>query len=286
MLGPEDLVLCTGTLLHASLRELIEAASAHGFAGISLWPDDVERANADGMSNADIRLLLEDHGLQVAELDPLLGWLSSSGSLGAGAAEGSEARIGRREDEFYALADTIGGSVLNCAHAFPGEVDLDQAAERFAGVCDRAREHGLAAAIEFLPWTGIPDVGTASEIVARAGRSNGGILFDSWHHFRGTNDDEALRAIPGAQILGVQLNSAPAMPSGELMVETMQGRLLPDEGDIDVVQLVRILDAIGAAAPLGIEVFSDELNALPAGAAAERCSASIQRVLTEARTET
>ena len=60
MLGPNDLVLCTGTLLQASLREMVEGACAGGFRGISLWPEDVERANAAGLSNSDIRTLLAD----------------------------------------------------------------------------------------------------------------------------------------------------------------------------------------------------------------------------------
>jgi sugar phosphate isomerase/epimerase len=282
MLGRDDLVLCTGTLLHTPLREMIEAASAAGFRGLSLWPEDVERANAAGLANADIRALLDDHGLAVAELERLLNWLST-GSLGAGAAEGSDALLGRSEDDFYAIADTIGGSVLNCAHPFPGDVDLDLAAERFAGVCDRAAGHGLGAVIEFLPWTGIPDAATAAEIVRRAGRPNGGVLFDSWHHFRGTNDDDALRRLPGNRVLAIQLNSAPREAQGELMVETMHDRRLPDEGDIDVVQLVRILDEIGCNAPVGVEVFSDELHALPPVEAAKRCGDAIRRVLAAAR---
>lgn len=282
MLGPHDLVLCSGTLLETSLREKIEAASNAGFQGISLWADDVERAHADGLSNSEIKSLIADHGLAVAELDPLLSWLST-GSLGSGAAAGSEALMGHGEDVFYAIADTIGGSLINCAHPFPGEVDLDLAAERFAGVCDRAAEHGLAAAIEFLPWTGIPDATTAAEIAARAGRDNGGILFDSWHHFRGSNDDAALRRVPGERVLGIQLNNAPREPNGAAMVETMHERQLPDEGDIDVAQLVRILDAIGSPAPIGVEVFSDSLLALPASEAARRCGDAVRRILLAAR---
>jgi sugar phosphate isomerase/epimerase len=281
-LGPEDLVLCTGTLLHASLRGLVEAAAAADFQAISLWPDDVERARAEGLTLADIRALIADHGLVVAELDPLLNWLSS-GSLGPGAAAGSDAQLARDEHAFYEIAEAIGGTTLNCAHPFPGEVELDLAAERFAGVCDRAAEHGLQAAIEFLPWTGIPDVATATTIAERAGRANGGVMFDTWHHFRGTNDDEALRRVPGSRILGVQINGAPSSPRGDPMVETMHERRLPDEGDIDVAGLVRILDTIGCEAPIGVEVFSDELNALAPAEAAHRCRAATRRVLERAR---
>ena len=283
MLGPDDIVLCAGTLIHASLREAVAAASASGYSALSVGPEDIEGARAEGLSDSDIRALFEDNGLQIAELDPLLSWLHS-GSLGKGAIDDSAPRLGRDESEFFALADTFGGSLINCAHPFPGDVDLDEAAEAFAGLCDRAREHGTRCAIEFLPWTGIPDVTTAAEIVRRAGRTNGGIMFDTWHHFRGANDDEALRQVPGEFIHGVQVNSAPSAPSGEPMIESMHERLLPDEGDIDVANLIRILDSIGSRAAIGIEVFSNTLNALPANQTAQLCIEATRRVVTRART--
>ena len=43
-LGPGDLVLCAGTLAAASFRERAEAASAAGFAGVSLYVTDRVRA--------------------------------------------------------------------------------------------------------------------------------------------------------------------------------------------------------------------------------------------------
>jgi len=282
MLGPDDLVLCSGTLLGSALRDKIAAATAGGFQGISLWIEDVEQAEAEGSPRAEIRQRLADGGLEVAELDPLLGWLGT-GSLGSGAIEGSDALLGRSEREFYAVAEAIGGRLINCAHAFPGEVDLDTAAEAFAGVCDRAAEHGLDAGIEFLPWTGIPDAATAAEIARRAGRPNGGIVFDSWHHFRGSNDDAALAHVPGERIKAVQLNSARPRASADLMTETMHDRLLPDEGAIDVAKLVQILDQIGSRAPLGVEVFSDALAALPPVEASRRCAAATRRVVAAAR---
>ena len=282
MLGPDDLVLCSGTLLGRSLTEKIAAATTAGFQGISLWLEDVEQAEAAGVTRAELRQRLADGGLEIAELDPLLGWLGR-GSLGAGAVDGADALVERSEREFYEVAEAIGGRLINCAHAYPGPVDLDAAAEAFAGVCDRAAEHGLDAGIEFLPWTGIPDAATAAEIARRAGRPNGGIVFDTWHHFRGTNDDEALARVRGEQIKAVQLNSAPQHASGDLMTETMHDRLLPDEGAIDVAKLIGVLDQIGSPAPLGVEVFSDTLAALTADEASHRCAAATRRVIANAR---
>ncbi|MEZ4218452.1 MAG: sugar phosphate isomerase/epimerase [Myxococcota bacterium] len=282
MLGPDDLVLCSGTLGDAPLRAKIEAAAAAGYTGISLTVDDVERAAADGLALAEVRARLADAGLAVAELDPYLGWLRAD-ARGALPGADASAMLGRDEAAFFAIADGVGGTVLNCPHPLPGPVDVDRAAEAFAGVCDRAAEHGLACAIEFLPWTGIPDAATAAAIASRAGRANGGIMLDTWHHFRSGGDADALRALDGALVRGVQVNDAPREPHGPPMRETMRERLLPGEGASDVAAVVAMLDAIGSRAPIGVEVFSDALAALPPRERALRCADAARLVLAAAR---
>ena len=49
-LGPDSLVLCSGTLpFDTPLIDRIEAAVAGGFDGLSLWVRDIDRARADGL---------------------------------------------------------------------------------------------------------------------------------------------------------------------------------------------------------------------------------------------
>jgi len=45
-----DRVLCAGTLGAAPLREKLEAASAAGFAGVSLFIHEVEHARETGLA--------------------------------------------------------------------------------------------------------------------------------------------------------------------------------------------------------------------------------------------
>jgi len=49
------------------------------------------------------------------------------------------------------------------------------------------------------------------------------------------------------------------------------------------VGLVRALDEIGCDAPIGVEIFSDALAALPADEVARRCAAAVRSVLRAAR---
>jgi len=273
MLGPDDLVLCSGTLRHASLAEKCAAAVAGGFRALTLWTSDVERARAEGLGLADVKAMIADHGLVVADLDALLRWLPDE-EVPPGFAS---------EAEFYAIAEAVGGRSLNVAQGFGASVDVDRAAEALAGVCDRAAEHGLLVTLEYLPWSGISDVATARAIVERASRANATLMFDTWHTFRGPTDEAHLRALPGVLVGSVQLNDAPAEAAADLVAETLAARLLPGEGAIPLVRWLRILDAIGSRAPIGVEVFSTALDALPPLEVGRRCGAAARAVLAAAR---
>jgi len=283
-LGPDDLVLCSGTLARdVSFHQRVAAATAGGFAAISLWARDYWRARDDeGLSDADIRALLGDHGLAVAELDGVWSW--TPGADRTFSPEHDPAEFFRyKEDDLYRITDALGARSLNAVDVFGGEWGVDAAADAFAALCDRAAEHGLLVHLEFLPWSKIPDAASCWAIVRTADRSNGGIAVDSWHFFRGTPDWDALRAVPGDRILGVQLSDGPAEPEANLMAATLRDRRVPGDGDFDLVQLVATLRASGAGAPIGVEVFSDALHALPPDEAAFKAGDGTRAVLDAAR---
>ena len=273
-LGPNDLVLCSGTLRAASIAEKCAAAVAGGFTALTLWPTDVERAQREGLPLADVKRLIDDHGLAVADVEPLLAWLPGEEKLPGFPGEAV----------LYAIADGVGARSINVVQGIGTSVDVDRAAEALAGVCDRAREHGLLVTLEYLPWSGIPDAATALAIVERSGRANAALLFDTWHTFRGPTDDAQLEKIPGARIGSVQINDAPAQPEqNDLVAETMTARLVPGEGAIPLTRWLRWLDAAGSTAPIGVEVFSTALDALPPVEVGRRCGAAARAVLAAAR---
>jgi sugar phosphate isomerase/epimerase len=275
MLGPDDLVLCAGTLRKASVAEKCAAAVAGGFRALTLYPEDVRRAHDEGLGLADVKRLLVDHGLVLADLDPLLRWLPEE-PIPPGFAAATES-------EFYAIAAGVGARSLNVAQGFGASVDVDRAAEALAGVCDRAGEHGLLVTLEYLPWSGIPDAATALTIVERTGCANATLMIDTWHTFRGPTDEAQLRSLPGARIGSVQINDAPAEPARDLVAETLNARLLPGEGAIPLPRWLRILDETGSRAPIGVEVFSTALDALPPVEVGRRCGAAARAVLAAAR---
>jgi sugar phosphate isomerase/epimerase len=273
-----DLVLCAGTVPGSGLEERVAAAAEAGFAAISLFPHDYRRAREAGRSDAELRALLRDHGVAVAEIDPLLSWLPE-GAGTAGVREEGHAFLEAREDAFYAAADALGARSINAAAADPGALALERVAEAFAALCDRAAAHGLEVTLEFLPWTRIRDAATALAVVERAGRPNGGLMLDAWHHFRSGSPHAA---VPARRVRSIQLCDAPARPEPDPVEETLHRRLLPGDGAADVAGLVRHLAGGGCVAPIGVEVFSDALAAVPPREAARRAAGAARRVLAAA----
>ncbi len=265
------LVLSVMTSPAAGFVERVEAAAAAGYTGIGLRTGDRRRAHADGLTDADLRAVLAAHGIEVVELEGLHKW-GMSGTEGERALE--------HEQRLYELADALGGRHITAT----GDLDLPhgEVVERFAALCDRAAEHGLTVALEFLPWTEVPDARTAWSIVGDAGRPNGGVLVDSWHHFRGAADDHQLRAIPPEHIVAVQFDDADAEVVGTLLDDTLHRRRLPGEGAFDLVGFLRLLVDHGVRAPLCVEVINDELGAMPVAEAAARTAQATRAVLDRA----
>ncbi len=275
-----DLVLCSGTLPRdVSFGERVDAAVAGGFRGISLWGRDYERARADGLSDADIRAVLADNGLEVAELDPAWWWLPGASEVSIPESADTMRVFRYGEKEMFAIADAVRARSINATDVFGGSWDVDDAAAAFAALCDRAAEHGLLVHLEGLPWSRIPDVRAAWEIVRRADRANGGIVVDAWHFFRAGTDFGALAGVPGDKVLGIQLDDGPAQPEDNLLRATLHDRLLPGDGQFDLLTLLSTLRAIDAVAPIGVEVFSDALHAQGPIAAARAAGSATRRLL-------
>jgi len=283
-LGRDDLIASYYTLSGAgvgqparfSFAERVAAAAAAGFSAIGLQVDDYAACRAAGLSDADLRAILDDHGIQVAEVEFLFDWCRGD----------ERATFARSvEDRLYAMADAFGARHMNVGDINPaGEhVPLSIVAERFAALCDRAAAHGLLVAIEFLPWTDIPDAQSAWEIARLAGRRNGGLLVDAWHYFRGSTDAAQLRAVPADHVVAVQLDDAGAEPVGESYEDTLRRRL-PGEGAFDLVGLIRLLDEMGVQAPLSVEIISPEHHARPLAEAARAAHDATRAVLARART--
>jgi len=273
-----ELWLWAGTLARAGLEERADAAVAGGFAALSLFPDDYRRARAAGVGDADIRALHERRGVRLTTLDPYTKWLPRWEPPPETPAWRLPV-IATPEVEFFAIAEALQLETLSAIHPFATHYEVEELAEAFAALCDRAAESGMRVHLEFTPWSGIADLATAWDVVRLADRRNGGLVFDTWHYFRGRRDDALLASIPGEKIFVVQVNDAAAEPVGTLVEDTWSRRRLPGDGEFDLAAVLPLLAAKDGIGPFGLEVLSEELWRLPPDEIGRRGGRALRRSL-------
>jgi sugar phosphate isomerase/epimerase len=178
---------------------------------------------------------------------------------------------------FLETAGTLGARAILVAGDDPDEGRLTAS---YAAFCDAAAPFNLTADLEFMPWTAVRDAKSALRIITNADRSNGRVLVDSLHAGRSTTTLADLAAIPGSRLSYAQLCDAPGeIPTThEGLIHTARcARLLPGEGGIDLVSIVRQLPA---DLPLSLELPNDErLPKLGAEEWARQALAAAKRII-------
>jgi sugar phosphate isomerase/epimerase len=283
-LSRDDLIASYVTLMGAPLgmpprhdfAARVAAAADAGFAGIGLVSHEYVALRERGLSGRELRRIADDHGIQVAEIEVLFGWAYDDER-----ADQAKTLL----DTLLEMADVFDPRHLNLVDLPPptGLPPIAVVAERFGAVCDRAAEHELLVALEFLPRSGIPDVRTAWDVARLADRPNGGILVDAYHYFRGTPDEGALREVPADRVNCIQLDDADAEMVGDYVEDTCTRRRLPGQGSFDVVGLMRALDEMGVDTPVSVELMSPEIQALSVEEAARSAHDATRAVLDAAR---
>jgi sugar phosphate isomerase/epimerase len=257
---PAGYTLWAGTVGFASpLAERFAAAAATGCRQVSLSPPDVLRAAAAGTTAAEIGRQAHDLGLDLV-IDPVMNWYPDrlpSPSRFAGVSA----------DDALRMCETLGVVSLSAIATGSSDLPVPELAGPFGALCDRAAGFGARVHLEFIPFTVVRTLRIGWDLVRAAGRPNGGLVFDTWHFFRGDPDYDVLAGIPGDRIFCVQVDDAAAVPQGALREET-QRRLLPGDGALDLGAALRALHRIGALRWVGPEVISPGLAAMPVAEAA------------------
>src|SRR4029079_18436396 len=93
---------------------------------------------------------------------------------------------------------------------------------------------GARLAVEYLPWTPVPSVTSAYDLVSSVPDARAAVLPDVWHHFRGPDTWAELDALPLEAIAYVQFSDALPMTSDDIVDETVSRRVFPGEGEFDL----------------------------------------------------
>jgi sugar phosphate isomerase/epimerase len=254
----------------AGVRAVADAAADAGFEGISICTAHHDWAVADGMRPEEYYELAQSRGLAVPAAEVIVDWSA-----------GDPRSIARSAGQILDVAARSGAATVITTTLGPELPPLADAAARLGTICDLAAERGLKISYEFLPTTGVPDLASAVRLLEATDRDNLGLVLDVWHWFlqaRGP-DFPTLRSIASERIHLLQLNDAPEQLEDEWVVATMQRRLLPGDGVVEIERLLDALDEIGAEPALATEVFSAPLRSLGVAEHARRQRTAAASVL-------
>jgi sugar phosphate isomerase/epimerase len=272
-------ILWTGTVgLDRPLDERMDAALGAGFGALSTSPREAMFLREKGVKLTDAARRARSAGVPMLVLDAVYSWLRPSDAFG-----GSEPTS---VEDCLHMASEMGVQFINAiAMRRRDDLSTELIAERFAHLCHRASDIGCKIHLEFEPHSLVPDIVSAWEIVRLAGCENGGVLFDSWHFFRGNPDFQALESIPGERIFSCQISDGTAERVGHWSEEMLHHRLLPGDGVFDLARAIRCLSDSGGLTLCGPEVLSDELHVLSPTSAARRASECMGALWSQAGTQ-
>jgi sugar phosphate isomerase/epimerase len=223
------------------VERLVPAVAAAGFARIGLDWFTVRDAERRG---TDLGRVLADSGLAPTELC----------AMGIGEDPARDAPVARsmaRRCEQLAIPV--------CVLAATPPVS-DALCERVAGIAGIFAATGTRVGLEFMPYSGVRTLDDARAVHARV---RCGIVLDTLHLLRSGAAPAELASLAAADIACVQFADGAARPAAPPAEESRAGRLLPGTGSVRFAEIGAVLDQIGYAGPIAIEVLSATLRALP-----------------------
>ncbi|WP_346907249.1 TIM barrel protein [uncultured Roseibium sp.] len=211
----------------------IRAAAEAGFQklGLRLLPANPQAEAPYPLLTDDALLsetlsILSDTGIQVADIEMV------------------RLNATTTRDDYTALL--VRAAVLGASNILVVGDDTDEVrlTEKYAAFAEAAAGYEINAALEFMPYTGVPDLAAARRIVDAVSTPNATIIIDALHvHRSGTTSDE-IAALPVNQIAYGQLCDGPVPydPSKQELTRIARtARNFPGEGGIDLVELVEAL---------------------------------------------
>ncbi|HEY7364536.1 MAG TPA: sugar phosphate isomerase/epimerase family protein [Methylomirabilota bacterium] len=236
------LALHTWTLDTTPLAETLRVMREAGWNAIELRRLDFTRAVEAGRPAEMVIELVRASGLPVACVGVELGWMWSQGE--------ERARLLRVFAEQCQRAVALGcATVMSPVDRGTGALSVAAASVREVG--DIAGAHGLRLALEANSQAEqVNTLERLRELIAQAGHSRCGLLFDTYHFQRSGGRLAALEEVPGSEIFYVQFSDVPAtgLEPGKVL-----NRLPPGHGVVPFKDVFRLLAAKGYTGYLSYE---------------------------------
>lgn len=272
--------LNNATIGAASFDAFLQAASTAGFGAVEAGLGNLEEY-VRASSAAALVQELRDRGLKLGSGGVPVNWQGT-------------------EEQFRADMDALPGRLELCR-----QVGLDRLCtwvpprwglpyseafafcrDRLGAVADALAESGIRFGLEFVgpqgnfldrPYKFVATLSEMMHFIDKLGRDNLGLLLDSYHLYVGEATLTELASLPESRIVQFHINDAyPGVPRAQL--EDLK-RLLPGQGAIPLVPMLRALQATGYDWTVSIETFSDEVKALGPVKAATTAKVALDSLL-------
>lgn len=244
--------LNTSTIRPAKLLDKIRIAGECGYGAIELWNDEMDEALRSGVSMSDIVKALSDYGLSVPSVIAIHNWMTTHGEEYRKALDEAKRRM---EQAAQVGAKRI---VATPPVRIEGALDLRLAADRYNELLELGRQVGVLPAVEFLGFSeAVYRVDQAWEIVKLSGASDGSVVLDTFHLYRGGSSLDDVPDLKGEFIAILHFNDVPAGIPRESLTDA--DRVYPGDGILPLRQIVKEVMERGYSGAISLELFNREL---------------------------
>jgi len=262
--------LAGAALPSATLGADMAVARDAGFHALELPAEKLALQLAQGRTLADVRATLAEAGLE-----PLCLYGAAEPTLVIGADFDGDALLERTR---ALCASAVGiGCPLVAAHLGVDATAVTGALQAMGAV---ARDYGARIGLELAGHCGssVRTVAAARDIVAGAGDGAVGLIIDAFQLHAGASTWAMLEGLDPTSLCLVRLADAPAVPLDHL---TEADRLLPGDGAIALLTLVRLLDGLGYGGPYSVRVSRSAYRGWGAPALARAARESLAALFAE-----
>lgn len=235
-----------------TFEERVRAAKEAGFEGIGLRAETYVDALAEGLHDEDILAILKKYDMKVTEVEYIVQWAENHRSY--------EQKY--KEQICFHMCELFGVQHINCG--LMENYSVEHTAQKLKELCQRAGKWVIG--VEPMPYSGLPDVKKAWDVVKLSGCDNAKLILDTWHWVRANQsyDPSILADVPADKVVSIQINDVLARPYAAAILrdESMHDRVAPGTGYGDTAGFVKMIKDKGIKpAVIGVEVISDDILA-------------------------
>lgn len=251
-----------------TFEDRVKAAKEAGYEGIGLRAETYVDAIHEGLQDQDILDILKKYEMKVTEVEYITLW----------AEDVIPYEIKYKERICCHMCDLFGVRHINIG--LMESYSIEHTAQKLKELCQRVGD--LIIGLEPMPYSGVPDLKTAWEIVQKSGAENAYMILDTWHWVRADQPFDLLTEEMAKKVISIQINDAYERPYAKSILrdESMHDRLAPGRGAKDTAGFVRMIKEAGVKPQvIGVEVISDALVAKGVDVAAKETFEGTKEVL-------